>query len=149
MSAQVRVDGLEQFVEHGFGFGFLAAAEGFGGAVVEMIAHQISGDAAESFLHAGDLGDDVGAVAIFFDHFLEAADLAFDAAEALEVRGFELGIDADRFTRFGAEGAGAVGAGDVLRRGVRGGNFGSQWIPPRAIYTPQGYWMSNRGERCI
>jgi hypothetical protein len=113
--AEVRVDSFEQFVEHGFGFGFLSAAQSFGGAVVEVIAHEISGDAAQSFLDAGDLGDDVGAVAIFFDHFVEAANLAFDAAQALEVSGFQLRVDADCFARFGADSAGAVGGCDVLR----------------------------------
>lgn len=87
-SAQVRVDGFEQFVEHGFGFGFLAAAQRFCGAVMEVIAHEISRDASQSFLDAGDLRDDIGAVAILFNHFLEAANLAFDAPQALEVSGF-------------------------------------------------------------
>ena len=40
------------------------------GAVVEMIAHQVSGYAAQGFLDAGDLRDDVGTIAIVFDHFL-------------------------------------------------------------------------------
>ena len=114
ISAQVSVDGFEEFVEHGFGLCFLAATQGFGGAVVEVIAHQVTSNSAERLLHAGDLSDDVGAVAIFFDHFLKAADLAFDAAEALQVGGFQFGIDGDGFARFGADGAGAVGARDVL-----------------------------------
>jgi hypothetical protein len=87
-SAEVCVDRFQQFIEHCSGLRFLAAAQCFGGAVVKVIAHQIASDAAEGFLHAGDLRDDVGAVAIFFDHFLEAADLPFDSAKALEVSGF-------------------------------------------------------------
>jgi hypothetical protein len=53
--------------------------------MMEMIAHQVSGYAAERFLNAGYLRDDVGAVAVLFDHFLEAAHLAFDSTEAVAV----------------------------------------------------------------
>jgi hypothetical protein len=83
--AQMRVNHLQQFVVHRFGVFFFAAAESFRGAMVQMIAHQISGHAAERFLDAGDLRDDVGTIAIVFDHFLQAADLALDAAEAVAI----------------------------------------------------------------
>jgi hypothetical protein len=136
VSAKVRVDGFQQLIEHCFGFGFLSATQRFGGAVMQVIAHEISCDASQSFLHAGDLGDDVGAVAIFFDHFLQAANLAFDAAQTLEVSGFQLRIDADGFAGFGADGAGAVGGRDVLESGV-GGNLGRHAYP-LGLYIPLG-----------
>ena len=82
--------------------------------MVQVIAHQVAGDSAERFLDTGDLRDDVGAVAIVFDHLLQAANLAFDAAQALEVSGFQLRIDTDGFACFGADGAGAVCRCDVL-----------------------------------
>ncbi len=79
------VDHFQEFVVHGFGFFFFVAAEGFCRAMVQVIAHQVSGYATEGFLDAGDLDDDVGAVAVVFDHFLKAADLAFDAAKAVAI----------------------------------------------------------------
>ena len=51
----------------------------------EMALHDLLAEAAEGLLDAGDLDEDFGAVAIFFDHFVQAADLAFDPFEALEV----------------------------------------------------------------
>jgi hypothetical protein len=83
--SQVCIDEFQEFVVHGFGLRFFGAAEGFGGAMVQVIAHQVAGDAAERFLDAGDLGDDVGAVAIVFNHFLQAADLAFDPPKAVAI----------------------------------------------------------------
>ena len=77
--------------------------------MVQVVAHQVSGYAAEGFLDAGDLRDDVGAVAIVFDHFLEAADLAFDAAEAVAIGVFQPGIDSNCLARFAGDCAGAVG----------------------------------------
>jgi hypothetical protein len=66
-----------------------------------MVAHERAGDGAESLLDGGDLRDDVGAVAVVFDHAVEAANLAFDKTEAAEVRGFDPGVDANCFA-FGA-----------------------------------------------
>jgi len=114
----VRVDHFQQLVVHSFGFFFFVAAHGFRGAVVQMIAHQVSGDAAQGFLDAGDLGDDVGAVAVVFDHFLEAADLAFDAAQAVAIGFLELRIDTSGFPwlagRAGAVGDSGAGQGLVF-----------------------------------
>jgi hypothetical protein len=107
--AQMRVDHFQQFVVHGFGLFFLVAAQGFGGAMVHMIAHQVSGHAAKRFLNAGDLRDDVGAIAIAFDHFLQAANLTFDATEAVAIGVFELRIDASSLAGFPIDGASAIG----------------------------------------
>lgn len=82
---QVGVNQSNQFVVHrGRSLG-IAAADGLGGTVLEMILHQISGHAAQGFLHGGDLDDDVRAVAVILDHFLQAANLAFNSAEAFGV----------------------------------------------------------------
>ena len=61
--------------------------------MMQVIAHQVACYTAEYFLDAGDLRDDVGAVAIVFDHFLQTADLAFNATKAIAIRLFEVGID--------------------------------------------------------
>src|SRR5260370_18650452 len=66
---------------------------------MQVIAHQVARDAAQRFLHAGDLRDDVRAVAVVFHHFLQAANLAFDAAQAVAIRRFDFGIDGNCFTR--------------------------------------------------
>jgi hypothetical protein len=143
---EVSVDHFEQLVVHRFGFFFFVAAHGFGGAVVQMIAHQVSGDAAKGFLDAGDLGDDVGAVAVVFDHFLEASDLAFDAAEAVAIGFLELRIDACGFAGFGgcAGAVGDSGVGEGLVFAVDGFSCWHLCIPPRAIYTPGGYFCQIR-----
>jgi hypothetical protein len=91
--AGVFVDEVEEFGVHGLLFIGRAGADGLGGAVGEVIAHQSSGYGAERLLHGGELGDDVGAVAVFFDHAMQAADLAFDEAEATEIGGFDLRVD--------------------------------------------------------
>src|SRR5579863_469290 len=118
------VDGFEQLVVDRFRFGVVARAEGFGRAMAEVIFHEGAGDAAEGFLDGGDLGDDVGAVAILFDHLLEAADLAFDAAEAIEVGFFDLRFDFDGFS-----------SGDGHRRYTP---WAYRTIPPGAMSTARG-----------
>src|SRR5713101_4395117 len=70
--AQMRVNQFEQLVVHRLGFLLPAAAQGFRGAMAEVIAHEVARDTAQRFLHTGDLGDNVRAVAVVFDHFLQA-----------------------------------------------------------------------------
>jgi hypothetical protein len=53
--------------------------------VFQVVAHQLAADGAQGFVHRGDLRQHIGAVAVGFDHSLQAADLAFDSAEAEEV----------------------------------------------------------------
>ena len=103
---------------------------------MEMIAHQVASDAAKRLLDAGDLGDDVGAVAIFFDHFLETANLAFNAAESLEIGVLQLRIDGDGLATFGRDAAGAVGGRDVPGNGVCR-NLGRHQYP-QGLYIPHG-----------
>src|SRR5271165_3813008 len=102
-----------------------------------MIFHQIAGDAAQGFLHRSDLYDDVGAIAVFANHFLQAANLAFNAAQALLIALLQFGIDSHgpvagaNFTR-------TLG-GASMGRGFRGSH---QLIPSRGIYTPTPYQLS-------
>lgn len=65
------------------------------GAVREMIAHERTGYGAQRFLRGRDLHEDVGAVAVFFNHAVDAAYLAFNAAEAAEIGGFDFRVDTD------------------------------------------------------
>ena len=51
--------------------------------MTEVVAHELASDASKRFVDGRDLRHDVGAIAVCFDHFLKASDLAFDTAEAL------------------------------------------------------------------
>src|SRR5882757_2028676 len=104
---------------------------------MQMIFHQIAGDPAQGFLCRRDLHDDVGAVAVFGDHFLQAADLAFNAAKAFLVAEFQLRVDGDCFMA-GADHAGAIGGGRMSSDFV-----GHSLIPSPGIYTPTPYRVSN------
>ena len=108
---------MKQLVIHRFGLGGAAFANGFGSTVAEMIAHEGAADGAQGFLDGGDLHEDVGAVAVFGDHASEAAGLAFDAAQALEIGGLDLRIDAEGFAFAGF--AGARRGGGTLVSGLR------------------------------
>src|SRR5438309_4626383 len=55
-----------------------------------------------------DLRQDIGAVAVLLDHLLQAAHLAFDAAQAMKVAGLGFRIDAERFTTLAVVGAAAA-----------------------------------------
>src|SRR5205085_110648 len=56
-----------------------------GRAVLEVIPQQLPPDAAQRLLHRRDLRDHVRAVAVLFHHLLQAAHLALDAAQPLQV----------------------------------------------------------------
>lgn len=115
------VDEFEQFFVHGGGLFFFAAPQGLGGTMIQMIFHQVAGNAAQSFLHGSDLRDDVRTIAVFFDHFLEATHLPFDATKALAIGGFQPGIDADGLASLATSLASAIGnvatAGGALNAG--------------------------------
>ncbi len=89
----MRVDQTEQFVIHGVGFFFFGGAQGFCRAMMKMILHEIASYAAQRFLHRSDLDDDVRAIAVVCHHFLQAAHLAFNAAETLLIAVFKRWID--------------------------------------------------------
>lgn len=128
------VDQAEQFVVHGSGFAGFAASKCFGGAMVEVIVHQIAGDAPQSFLYGSNLQDDVWAIAVFLHHFLKPADLALDAAQAFGVGFLEVAFD----------GHGFAGVRRIFRRRGRSMLHGvslahSNPIPSTPIYTPAPY----------
>jgi hypothetical protein len=60
-------------------------------------------------MHGRNLDENVGAIPIFFNHSLKSSNLAFNAAKAIEIGGFDLGIDGHRvFTGPGARMLGFV-----------------------------------------
>lgn len=77
--------------------------------MVQVILHQVARNSAQCFLYGSHLRDDVGAIAVFFHHFLQAADLPFDTAEAVLIGSFEFGIDAD--------GLASAGIASTIHRG--------------------------------
>src|SRR5690554_3635204 len=93
-SADVAVHEVDELVVHRLGL-LLARADGGGGAVAEVVAHELLADAPERLVDGGDLGHDVGAVPVLLDHTLEAPDLPLDPAQALDVSLLALGVDAD------------------------------------------------------
>ena len=64
----------------------LHAGPGADHAVLGMVLEQAQGDLVEGGLDRRDLGDDVDAVALLFDHPPDPADLALDPAQPLEQR---------------------------------------------------------------
>src|SRR5260370_2714502 len=91
----MRVDQFEQFVVHRFSLIFFPASQSFGGAMMQMIFHQVARHAAQRLLHGGNLHNDVRAVAVLFHHFLQAAHLAFDAAKTILIGLFQQRIDTE------------------------------------------------------
>jgi len=86
---------------HGFAFGRRTLLNRLSGAVPEVIEKKRFAYASQGFADGRDLDEDVGAVALFLDHFLQATDLTFDSFEALEIGGSNIRIDGYRFTRGG------------------------------------------------
>ncbi len=66
----------------------VAAGDGVLDAMGDVIAENLLLGPAQRRAHGGDLGDDVDAVAVVADHAGEPADLALDAAQALDNRRF-------------------------------------------------------------
>jgi hypothetical protein len=116
---------------------------------MQMIAHQVSTYATERFLDAGYLHQDVGAVAVVFDHFLQAADLAFDSTKAVAIGLFEAGIDVYCFAWFAGYGTSTVsglglGGAFALKNLVCGHR-----IYPLGLFIPLGAmfvkWLDSGG----
>src|SRR5688500_14687213 len=64
----------------------------------EMVSHQLLSDRTQSFVHRGDLGQDVSAIPVLIDHLLQATHLPFDSPQSLKVARLRIGIDACRVT---------------------------------------------------
>ena len=101
--------------------GRVACAFGFDGgaghAVADVLFEQVQGDGVERLGDRGNLGEDVDAVLVFVDHAGDAADLPFDAAQALEVRLFVGGVTVLGFGRLAAAACAGVCLGGVLSGG--------------------------------
>lgn len=70
--------------------------------MADVLFEQVQGDGVECLGDRGNLGEDVDAVLVFIDHAGDAADLPFDAAQALEVRLFVGGVTVLGFGRLAA-----------------------------------------------
>lgn len=95
---KVGVDGFQQLVVHLFRRFLIGTAKCLRGTMPQMVAHQISGDAAQGFLNASDLHDDVRAIAVVFQHSLEPANLSFDAPQPFAIGDLQLRVDARRLS---------------------------------------------------
>jgi hypothetical protein len=105
----MRVNQTQKLVIHRVGFFFFRGAQGFGRAMAQVILHKVSRHAAKRFLRRSNLGDDVRAVAIFFHHPLQTADLSFDTAEAFLIGCFQGRVDGQGFVP-GTDPAGTISA---------------------------------------
>jgi hypothetical protein len=88
----VAIEEFNKFVELLVRLFGIAGLDGVGDAMVQVIAQQNLADATQSLLDGGNLGEDVGAVAVLPDHALEAADLAFNPAQALDQGCLHFGV---------------------------------------------------------
>src|SRR6202035_4954780 len=66
-------------------------------AMSQVIAHQPSGYRSQRLLRRRDLSQNVGTVAIPFNHTLQTANLALDTTQPPQVRSLDLRGDADSF----------------------------------------------------
>ena len=99
-------------------FGFDGGA---GHAVADVLFEQVQGDGVERLGDRGNLGEDVDAVLVFVDHAGDAADLSFDAAQALEVRLFVGGVTVLGFGRLAVAAYAGVRLGGLLNGFFSGG----------------------------
>ena len=92
--------------------------------MLEVIAHEFAANGPQRFVRGRDLRQDIGAVAIVLDHFLQAADLPFDPPEPLEVASFGVGVDGHGFPAGCVEAVAAA----ADREGARlAGRVGERW----------------------
>jgi len=108
----VSVHEIHNLIVHGIRPGS-ASADRPGRAVLQVVPHQLTADSAERFVDRGDLGQNVGAVSVLFDHLLKTAQLTLDAAQALQVSRLTFRIDSDGFPhrrRCVSNGASAFGS---------------------------------------
>jgi hypothetical protein len=100
-------DGGHQFV----GLVGLLVSLGAHDAVAGVVVEQSERDLVERRLDRADLREHVDAVAVVFDHAFNAADLSFDALEALDELVLGGGVAARRCRPRGGVGRGGGGAG--------------------------------------
>jgi hypothetical protein len=95
------VEQVQQLSRHGRRFFLATVAKGRGGAVEQVILHQSPTNSAQGFLGRRDLDEDVGAVAVFLHHPLQAANLPFNATQAPEISGLDFRVNAQGVTGIG------------------------------------------------
>jgi len=64
---------------------------------MQVISQQSFSYSAQCLLHGGDLNHNVRAVPLFFDHFLQPADLPFNPAKPFQIGALDLRIDTCSF----------------------------------------------------
>jgi hypothetical protein len=85
---------VEQLAVHGVCF-LRRVLNRVRGAMAQVIFKQPARHFAQSLMHGRNLYENVCAITIFFNHSLKSSDLAFDAAKAVKIGGFDLWIDPD------------------------------------------------------
>lgn len=86
--------------------------------MADVLFEQVQGDGVERLGDRGNLGEDVDAVLVFVDHAGDAANLPFDAAQALEVRLFVGGVAVLGFGCLAAAACAGVRLGGLLSGGA-------------------------------
>src|SRR6266852_3364908 len=88
--------------------------------MMQVILHQVARHTTQRFLHGSHLRNDVRAVAVLFHHFLQAADLPLDTAEAVLIGLLQTGSDPDGLAPAGPGIAGTIRSrfGPILPPGV-------------------------------
>src|SRR6185437_1293430 len=69
-----------------------------GGAMLEMISHQLAPHCAQRLVDGRDLRHDVRAVAILLHHFVQPAHLPLDSAQPSKISRLDVGVHSHRFS---------------------------------------------------
>src|SRR5260370_7495645 len=125
----MRVDQFEQFVVHGFRLLLLSASQRLGGAMMQVILHEVARHSTQGLLHGSHLRNDVRAVAVFFDHFLQATDLPLNAPEAVLISLFEKRVHPDSLAT----------PPPAIASPIRG-QFVPAFIPHASLSSPHASW---------
>jgi hypothetical protein len=107
--------------------------------VGKVITHERPSNGSECLLSRSNLGENIRAIPIVFDHALNTANLTFNSAEPAQIGSLDLGIDTDCFAsvyiRFASAGVFVDGFGfeGIFLRGhiflikVLAREFASYW----------------------
>ena len=104
--------------------------------MAEMVAHQLTADRTQRLLHRRELRDDVGAVAVLFNHPLQSSHLPFDAAETRQVAGLDVTVHGNRLS------PGRVTVGESTATGGAQGRLGGM----RSVCHEEGRYRRSRRE---
>src|SRR5712671_6488964 len=83
-SSRLHFHQIQQFFIHRFGTPRQRVADRLRGAMTQMIAHQRASYRAQGFLYGRNLHQNIGAIAVFADEALQAADLSLDPPQTLQ-----------------------------------------------------------------